>query len=108
MLFLIELMAMIRVTMQNVLCYSCSLDGTTETRSASTIATGDTGPANQGLYLPAIPSSMSYLDLPFRYGRKDAISCDDSLGSLPPANFTWAQTYELFGGRYGMSVAEVF
>jgi hypothetical protein len=46
------------------------------------------------------------LSLPFRYGRVDSYSCDDT-GSLPGANFTWSEINGLFGGRIGMNVKEV-
>jgi hypothetical protein len=46
------------------------------------------------------------LALPFRYGRVDAVSCDDS-DALPGADFTWHQVNGLFGGRMGMSIKEV-
>ena len=45
------------------------------------------------------------LHLPFRYGRIDALSCDDT-SALPEANFTFAQTHAFFG-KFDMSVSEV-
>jgi hypothetical protein len=46
------------------------------------------------------------LNLPFRYGRVDSAVCDDS-NALPPATFTWAEIFGLFGGRFGMNIKEV-
>jgi cytochrome c peroxidase len=45
------------------------------------------------------------LNLPFRYGRVDAASCNDA-GFLPAPDFSWSQIFGLFGGRFGMSVRE--
>jgi hypothetical protein len=45
------------------------------------------------------------LELPFRYGRNDAATCDDD-GLLPETWFTWQDTFGMFGGRFGMTVVE--
>ena len=51
-----------------------------------------------------LPTTAPLL-LPFRYGRIDALTCDDT-SALPEANFTFAQTHAFFG-KFGMSVSEV-
>jgi hypothetical protein len=67
-----------------------------------------TTPANQkpDSRLPAQLDPSPYtLILPFRYGRVDATTCDDE-GYLPSADFSWSETYALFGGRFGMNIKE--
>lgn len=49
--------------------------------------------------------SPGTLNLPFRYGRVDAISCDDT-GKLPSASFAWADMKDLFMGRFSFNVKE--
>ena len=48
---------------------------------------------------PALPAT-SPLILPFRYGRIDALSCNDA-GMLPSNAFAWADINNYFGGRFG-------
>jgi hypothetical protein len=52
------------------------------------------------------PPTPYTLELPFRYGRNDAASCDDE-GLFPHPSFTWAETNAFFGGRFGMTYVEV-
>lgn len=58
-----------------------------------------------GSVLETLPATPGGLVLPFRYGRYDSSSCNDS-GLLPTADYDWAKMKELFVERFGMSVAE--
>ncbi len=61
------------------------------------------GPNYDKSHLDRTPGTLL---LPFRYGRGDDQFCDDR-GALPEANYTWKQTFGIFGDRFGMSVSEV-
>lgn len=56
--------------------------------------------------IPPLDPLPYTLSLPFRYGRVDSASCNDT-GALPGADFTWHKIFGLFGGRMGMSIKEV-
>ena len=45
------------------------------------------------------------LILPFRYGRVDALSCDDT-GALPSADFGFADMQAFFG-KFGLTINEI-
>jgi catalase (peroxidase I) len=62
-----------------------------------------TATSNPSSVLDTVPN---ILKLPFRYGRLDAPSCNDT-GFLPSANFNWTQMNNLFGGRFGMNTNEI-
>ena len=45
------------------------------------------------------------LILPLRFGRKDALTCNDE-GQFPGNSFTWAQSLEYFNAKFGLGETE--
>jgi catalase (peroxidase I) len=64
------------------------------------------GVTNDELILTGMDTPPHILSLPFRYGRKDADSCND-IGLLPSAGLSYSQLLNLFSSRFGMNDADI-
>ena len=56
--------------------------------------------------IPLLDASPGTLYLPFKYGRVDDATCDDS-DRLPGANYNWTQMKTLFSTRMGLNTSEI-
>jgi hypothetical protein len=60
----------------------------------------------KGKTIPGMQPPPYTLKLPFRYGRKDDVTCSDK-GLLPAPSFSWKQMTGMFIGRIGLTVNQL-